>query len=261
MVLGFGAEMTRAEASIGGAVREGSARLMRAPAVLAGTIALAAAFAVGVPLPGAWRSTVTSWTDMLSVVRGMLFWSFLSGGILDRYARDRATRGRGFFGACGAHFPAMLRLGLGALALTAALVAWVLPRVPDGPLNSAAVVLVLFALTLTLTYAQIRIVVEDRRSAGGAVLAASRFIRRNPAAAALHGLIFAAALTLEWARLAPRAAFLAVGDVLILLAWASGTVLFQSRLAHASYTAGPPVEWPESPAAEAIRNAAATPTT
>jgi len=29
---------------------------------------------------------------------------------------------------------------------------------------------------------------------------------------------------------------------------------FQSRLAHASYTAGPPLVWPESPAAEAITN-------
>src|SRR5205085_2921951 len=89
-------DLAEVAASIGGALREGSARLMRAPAVLAGTIALAAAFAPGVPLPGAWRSAGTSWADMLSVVRGMLFWSFLSGGILDRYARERATRGRGF---------------------------------------------------------------------------------------------------------------------------------------------------------------------
>ena len=42
----------------------------------------------------------------------LVVWSFLGGGILDRYARNRPTRGRGFFGACGAHFPAMLRLGV-----------------------------------------------------------------------------------------------------------------------------------------------------
>jgi len=33
----------------------------------------------------------------------------------------------------------------------------------------------------------------------------------------------------------------------------SQTALFQSHLAHASYTAAPVPEWPESPAAEAIR--------
>jgi hypothetical protein len=34
---------------------------------------------------------------------------------------------------------------------------------------------------------------------------------------------------------------------------ASQTALFQSNLAHASYTAAPVPVWPESPAAEAIR--------
>src|SRR5882672_8619861 len=36
----------------------------------------------------------------------LVVWCFLSGGIIDRFARDRPTRGRGFFGACGAHFSA-----------------------------------------------------------------------------------------------------------------------------------------------------------
>jgi hypothetical protein len=43
-----------------------------------------------------------------------------------------------------------------------------------------------------------------------------------------------------------------------LAAYASATVLFQSRLAHAEYTAAPPLVWPDSPAAEAIVNAAPT---
>jgi len=34
--------------------------------------------------------------------------------------------------------------------------------------------------------------------------------------------------------------------------------LFQSRLAHAGYTAAPPAVWPESASAEAIANAAPT---
>src|SRR5258708_19716804 len=53
--------------------------------------------------------------------------SFLSGGILDRFARNRPTRGRGFFGACGAHFPAIARLGLAALAIYAFLFYWLHP--------------------------------------------------------------------------------------------------------------------------------------
>jgi len=45
----------------------------------------------------------------------LVLWAFLSGGIIDRFARDRATRARGFFAACGAHIGPVLRLGLVAL--------------------------------------------------------------------------------------------------------------------------------------------------
>ena len=46
-------------------------------------------------------------------------------------------------------------------------------------------------------------------------------------------------------------------ESLLSLAWlATAVSLFQARLAHAGYTAGPPLTWPESPAAEAIGNAA-----
>ena len=38
--------------------------------------------------------------------------------------------------------------------------------------------------------------------------------------------------------------------------YASETSLFQRSLAHAGYTAAPEPRWPESPAAEAIVNAA-----
>jgi hypothetical protein len=41
-----------------------------------------------------------------------------------------------------------------------------------------------------------------------------------------------------------------------LLFYASETAFFQKALAHAAYTAAPPVEWPDSPAAESIGNAA-----
>ena len=42
----------------------------------------------------------------------LVLWSFLSGGVLDRYARMRPTRTPGFFAACGTHFWRFLRLGL-----------------------------------------------------------------------------------------------------------------------------------------------------
>src|SRR5262245_45596313 len=51
----------------------------------------------------------------------MVIWTFLSGGILDRYARQRPTRTHGFFSACGTHFWRFLRLGVLALAFYAAL--------------------------------------------------------------------------------------------------------------------------------------------
>ena len=214
--------------------------------------------------------------------------SFLSGGILDRFARNRPTRGRGFFGACGAHFPAIARLGLIALAGYTLIFAWIHPllfatvyprlthevaveRTAFG--LRAALYLIFLALlvlvNIVIDYARIRIVVEDRRSAIGALVAGARFVRRNFAAAVavylLNAFLFLAAIGL-YALAAPGAAvppwlMVLAGETYILLRhflkltfYASETALFQGRLAHASYTAAPPIEWPESPAAEAIAN-------
>src|SRR5688572_17255093 len=47
----------------------------------------------------------------------MAIWSFLSGGVIDRLARDRATRSHGFFTACGLHVWRFLRLGAAALVV------------------------------------------------------------------------------------------------------------------------------------------------
>ena len=46
-----------------------------------------------------------------ATVAWLVIWSFLSGGVLDRLARDRPTRTSGFFAACGTHFWRFLRLG------------------------------------------------------------------------------------------------------------------------------------------------------
>ena len=47
-----------------------------------------------------------------AVATYLLVWIFLSGGVLDRYARQRPTRAHGFFAAAGVFFWRFLRLGL-----------------------------------------------------------------------------------------------------------------------------------------------------
>jgi len=131
---------------------------------------------------------------------------------------------------------------------------------------------VLISLNILFDYARIRIVVEDRRSAIGALLAAARFLRRHAGSAsgvyALNAglflmLMLAYALLARGAAPAGVAGWLALGvselyilsrHYLKLAFCASQTALFQSRLAHAGYTAAPPLVWPESPAAETIVN-------
>jgi hypothetical protein len=217
-------------------------------------------------------------------------WSFLSGGVLDRYARNRPTRAAGFFAASGTNFWRFLRLGVLALAaywlLFAFLHGWLLDDLygrltknMTAERSAFAVRLacyavfgaVLLAVNLIFDYARVRIVVEDRRSSVGAVLSALRFVRRNRGTAYLY-LLNALAflmLVLMYALVVPGAPgagiwlwiTLGIGQLYIvarhylkLLFYASELVFFQNALAHAAYTAAPNVVWPESPAAEAILN-------
>lgn len=209
------------------ALRDGLLRVVSAPVVLASVAALSL-------LSPLHPSTASR----RILVEYVLVSAFLFGGILDRYARGRPTRGYGFFGACGRHFGAMLRLA--AIEILLYLAA---DNVPD----ARAALALAAVIALLTTYARVRLVVEDRRSAAGALLASARFIRRNPAAIAVYA---------PWAAAIVATAFVARGaaPILLLPLFASATILFQSRLAHAGYTAAPPVEWPESPAAEAIAN-------
>jgi hypothetical protein len=66
-----------------------------------------------------------------AVAAWMVVWSFLSGGIIDRLARDRPTRSVGFFGAAGAHFPALARLGIVALIVYGVVFRWLHPLLLD----------------------------------------------------------------------------------------------------------------------------------
>ena len=234
------------------ALSDGIARVMRAPAVLAGTIALVILYGPH--------------DDLRHVAGALLLWAFLSGGVLDRYARRRPTRARGFFAASGGHLGAMLRLGLTVVLVVAAFHLVIGGDFPNDYVHDAAFAVAL-GIALVTSVAQVRIAVEDRRSALGALLAGMRFIVRNPAVIALFVLLVLAFLgvMLAFERLGaaalegPRGAVaadvaVAAGCFLVLLWYAAATSLFQSRLAHASYTAAPPLEWPESPAAEAISN-------
>ena len=221
----------------------------------------------------------------------MVIWSFLSGGVLDRYARNRRTGAHGFFAAAGTHFWRFVRLGVLALASYAVLFAfvhgWLLEDLYDTLTRNVTVErtafgiraalylafgLLLVAVNIVFDYARVRIVVEDRRSAIGALAAGFRFVRRHPRTVSLYAINAAAFLLLAglYALAAPGAPgagawtwiTIGIGQLYIigrhylkLLFYASEVAFFQGALAHAAYTAVPPVVWPDSPAAEAITNA------
>lgn len=223
-------------------------------------------------------------------VAWMVIWSFLSGGVLDRYARQRPTRAYGFFAACGTHFWRFIRIGILAWIAYWLLFAFVHEWIFEGfyPWATADTTVertaflvrllcyftfaaLLVVCNIVFDYARIRTVVEDRHSAIGAVVAGARFVRRHPSTFRLYllnGSLFLI-LAVAYALAAPGVprgtafwlAFL-LGQIYILLRhyvkllfYASQTAYFQAALAHASYTAAPVVVWPDSPAAESITNA------
>lgn len=219
----------------------------------------------------------------------LLAWIFLTGGIIDRLARDRPLRAHAFFQACGGFFFPLLRLSLvSALAygvILGRLQPWLLEDLYDRwteNLDSertavllrfafyGILVLALAVVNLWFDYAKVRLVVEDRRSAIGALRAAARFIRRQPGAVlvlyACDAALFVAVLAL-YAGVAPGAgisplrasAGFAIGQLYVaarlavkLVFWASAVSLFQGRLAHAGYVARRLPVWPDSAAAEAL---------
>jgi hypothetical protein len=227
------------------------------------------------------------------VAASLLIWLFLVGGILDRYARRRPLRAQAFFGACGMFFFRFLRLAviaaIGYGALFGLVHGWLFDRfytwaVRDVTVERTAVLLRvgLYAVFLGLAafwnivmdYAKIRAVVEDRRSMLGAFLAGWRFVVGHPLKTGglylLNAVAFFVVLLL-YARVAPGAegsgwvvfAGFAAGQAYVLarlavklVFYASQISLFQQSLAHVGYTAAPELLWPESPAAEAIANAA-----
>jgi len=216
-------------------------------------------------------------------------WTFLVGGIIDRYARQRTVRASGFFAASGVHFFRLLRLAVVAAIVYGWLFGYVHPWLFAEWLRDHTRTMaverdvfiwrialyavfggLLILVNVIFDYAKIRIVVEDRRSALGALAAAMRFVWRRRGQVlglyALNGLAFLV-LVAAWAAIDPGAnrsvtmwLAVAAGQLYVLARLAlklqflaSQTALFQSLLAHASYTAAPVPSWPDSPAAELLR--------
>ena len=215
-------------------------------------------------------------------------WLFVTGGILDRFARGRPIFTAAFFAACGVYFARFLRLAVFIGAAYFVLFRWLYPLLfetlfdlfvtyvstdRDG-LWVRGVLYGVFAAALVVVgavadFAKVRAVVEDRRGMLGALAASIRFMRRRPLRVlALYVLnLFALVVILRlWVQAEPGAdapSWLALFLVLLYLVgriWArlafmaSEVVFFQGELAHADYTAAPLTVWPDSPEAEAMDN-------
>ena len=250
----------RSNAGVAHALRDGFARIAVAPLVAVGLFVVLRLLEL---------SQDDGWTMIAAGKRrtivALLFWAFAYGGVIDRYARNRPTRAHGFFAACGGHFLPLVRL-----AILPLLVACGLMVLQPGVVAGSAVVL---AVDVVMQFARVRLVVEDRRSALGALLAGIRFIRRNFVSVAILWMIYgvlhvAVGRAANWLTISPAHPWIqrGINDAFFaLLLWqatlfpyATAVALFQSRLAHAGYTAAPPAVWPESASAEAIANAAPT---
>src|SRR6187401_3117926 len=155
----------------------------------------------------------------------LLSWTFLAGGIIDRYARQRPVRAAGFFAASGVHFFRLLRLAAVSGVVYWWLFAYVHPwlflewfadrtrtmSVERDVFFWRVALYVLFGTLLVLVnvifdYAKIRIVVEDRSSALGALSASIRFVWRQRGRVAflyaLNGIAFLIVIA-AWALVAP----------------------------------------------------------
>jgi len=214
-------------------------------------------------------------------------WIFMSGGIIDRYARGHRVGAHGFFAASGTFFFRFLRLGLVSAIVYWWLFTyvhrwlftnWYVNMTRDVPFERTAfswrllmyaIFTALLALTTTvLDYAKVRAVVEDRRSMAGALIAAMRFIVRYPGRVAgvylLNAALFLAVVAV-WALVAPGAGgagasmwagvlasqcYILARLVVKLQGLASETALFQRSLAHWGYTAAPSVVPPVPPVVE-----------
>jgi len=221
---------------------------------------------------------------LLVVVGGVV----LTGGVMDRYARQRPLDARAFWGVSGELSLRLIRLsaigGLLFTVLTGALVL-VLDAIASavlgavGPERTESVMWALelglrvpyfaaaFALFAATDGGRVRMVVERRRSALFAFTSGARFAWRHRAPVVLlYAALFATA-GIPWALISSLGSWLEPGDAAgrlldaaqvataitaALVSAAAATSLFQRALAHATYVAPPRLVWPESPAIETL---------
>lgn len=213
-------------------------------------------------------------------------WTFVAGGALDRLARQRPGGCAAFLAAGRHHFWPLARLAaLTAAAywfVSGALGPWFFGDVSGAPARGEGggafaggggtarywfLAACAAAAGLLVDYARVRTVVEDRRSALGAIGAAARFVRRRPAAVALLWLLNTALAGLllsacglatraaetggpaPWAPFAAAQVCLAGRLFTVLVAWASQIAYFQRELAHPTYVARARLAAPEAPGA------------
>jgi hypothetical protein len=229
---------------------------------------------------------------LIAVATWLVLWTFLTGGIIDRYARNRPTRAHGFFSACGDWFGRMVRLGLIAGILYYLLFTYVHPLLFDrfyGWITHDTAVertaflyrvalyvvfgLMVVAVHIWVDVARVRAVVEDRRSMLYAAISGWRFLRQHLwQVLGLYALIAASLVLLlaVYALVAPgplvqggwvwMALFVSqlylIGRLWLKLQVAASLVaLYQADFGRALHesTAAAPV-WPESPPADAIES-------
>lgn len=205
-----------------------------------------------------------------------LLWIFLSGGIIDRLARGRRGPGARFFAACGDCFLPLARLALITAGAYWAVLTYVAPWLAAiaGGTGEAVhlalygvLALLLFAISLTLDYARVRLVIEARRSAIGAIAASWRMLRA-------HGLrmlgvqaafwlllvvwiaargVVATAPVADWTdgRAAAIVLLFAAGELMLKLALTGAqAALYQDTLAAAGWVARAQPAWPDDAGAD-----------
>ena len=221
---------------------------------------------------------------LLVVIGGVV----LTGGVMDRYARQRPLDARTFWGVTGELSFRLIRLSaIGGLLFT--VLTGVLVLLLDaaataifaavGPERTPGIMWLLelglripylagaFALFAATDIGRVRMVVERRHSALFALTAGARFAWRHRGPAVLlyaalfatagvpWALVSAAELWLEPAAGVARlldAVQVATAITAALVGAAAATSLFQGALAHAGYVAPPRLVWPDSPAIETL---------
>ncbi len=240
-----------------------------------GTLATLSRMLDGQPLPRAMATAIGAY---------LLVWVFLSGGILDRFARGRPVSTSAFFATSGVFFFRFLRMAAIVGAIYWAVFRWIQPWLLNtvfdwGTRDLAneheglilrgwlygALVAVLAGVNLVADMAKVRAVLEDRHSAVASVLAGLRFVRRRfwrMGGLYLVNVVGLLVLARLWLQVAPGASdpdwrALLTGQLyLVARIWArlafmaSEVVFFQAELAHAHYAAAPEPTWPDSPAAD-----------